>query len=155
MFHITDCHYLFLSLPLRPHVSTSGLLFHFISSLFILLPPLCVSHPVLLILSDFFFFPPPLQKKAMFESRYCLSGSIRVTAVIGPLYSPSGPDTPHLLSDTDVSHVGIISPFFSLSLSCSSYLFLPTSSFCFSSPFTLVFPFSSLEPVQCHHCTVS
>lgn len=111
-----------LSLPASP--SSSLHLWPFSSSSFPpFYPPLCILPCTPR--SEWFLLPSS-SAETMFETWYCLSGSIRLVAVRGPLCSPSGPDTPHLLSDADVSHVGFISPlfFFSLPFPISAPLFL-------------------------------
>lgn len=117
------------------------------------------------------FYPPPSPLYSTLHSHWVISSfrllcrnhvwnlilSVRLHQTLGsqgPLGSPSGPDTPHLLSDSDVSHVGIISP-----SSLCLYLSLPRPVYflpSFIPPASLQLSLSSSpEPVRCHHRTVS
>lgn len=139
--------------PLPPPSSPS-------SSLHLLIPPPPTFPPSSLPP----FYPPPSPLYSTLHSHWVISSfrllcrnhvwnlilSVRLHQTLGsqgPLGSPSGPDTPHLLSDSDVSHVGIISPLFSLSLpfSTSSCLFFTLlHSSCLSPAFTFLVSWTCL-----------
>lgn len=131
------------SLHLRPSLL---LLFH----PFILLRPPCIppcTHTEWFLLSA-------SSAETMFETWYCLSGSIRLSAVRGPS-APHQAPTLHISFQTLTSPTWESSPPSSLCLYLSlprPVYFLPS----FIPPASLQLSLSSSpEPVRCHHRTVS
>lgn len=131
------------SLHLRPSLL---LLFH----PFILLRPPCIppcTHTEWFLLSA-------SSAETMFETWYCLSGSIRLSAVRGPS-APHQAPTLHISCQTLTSPTWESSPPSSLCLYLSlprPVYFLPS----FIPPASLQLSLSSSpEPVRCHHRTVS
>lgn len=131
------------SLHLRPSLL---LLFH----PFILLRPPCIppcTHTEWFLLSA-------SSAETMFETWYCLSGSIRLSAVRGPS-APHQAPTLHISCQTLTSPTWESSPPSSLCLYLSlprPVYFLPSFIPAASLQLSLS---SSPEPVRCHHRTVS
>lgn len=159
MFHITfwkspDPSVIISPLPPPPSSPSSSL--HLRPSLlllfhpFILLRPPCIppcTHTEWFLLSA-------SSAETMFETWYCLSGSIRLSAVRGPS-APHQAPTLHISCQTLTSPTWESSPPSSLCL----YLSLPRPVYflrSFIPPASLQLSLSSSpEPVRCHHRTVS
>lgn len=159
MFHITfwkspDPSVIISPLPPPPSSPSSSL--HLRPSLlllfhpFILLRPPCIppcTHTEWFLLSA-------SSAETMFETWYCLSGSIRLSAVRGPS-APHQAPTLHISCQTLTSPTWESSPPSSLCLYLSlprPVYFLPS----FIPPASLQLSLSSSpEPVRCHHRTVS
>lgn len=159
MFHITfwkspDPSVIISPLPPPPSSPSSSL--HLRPSLlllfhpFILLRPPCIppcTHTEWFLLSA-------SSAETMFETWYCLSGSIRLSAVRGPS-APHQAPTLHISCQTLTSPTWESSPPSSLCLYLSlprPVYFLPS----FIPPASLQLSLSSSpEPVWCHHRTVS